>query len=348
MICLLLRMATTRKARVRESAGDSLPSEQESRPPNEASSVEIVAANLRALEPVYFAAMLEEARCFDVADRLAAMFMQGLLPLGPGRAGAMLYRHWKGDSCRLTNGQRKNVYARAFGLAKDHDNVVANRDFSDVWLRFVSIVGMYSAELQSLPPAERTVTAEEVLLSGRDLASNLSTYGHGLVWFAAQDFKPEVKQLMELLSDPELQIAFAAKSPWEVVHNVAASELGVWPNVERGHTRAQSGIIIMRWLSNRRARLLKPRAENILQHEDICEGRTAASMNKKATAYPTDADLVIACEQWFGVSGTQAAELQDQRITAADPDAQETEPQVAMASAELAEPVAYDTESTQP
>jgi hypothetical protein len=57
--------------------------------------------------------------------------------------------------------------------------------------------------------------------------------------------------------------------------------------------------------------LLRPRSANILRHEDICEGRTAASQNKKATVYPTDSDLVTACEQWLGVSGTQEAELKE-------------------------------------
>jgi hypothetical protein len=57
--------------------------------------------------------------------------------------------------------------------------------------------------------------------------------------------------------------------------------------------------------------LLRPRG-NILKHDDICEGRTAASQNKKATIYPTDSDLVTACEQWLGVTGTQEAEIREQ------------------------------------
>ena len=105
---------------------------------------------------------------------------------------------------------------------------------------------------------------------------------------------------------------FVAKNPWQLIHNVAASQLGARPNVTRAHTRANSGVIIIRWLANRRARLLRPRSANILKHEDICEGRTAASQNKKATVYPTDSDLVTACEQWLGVTGTQEAELKDQ------------------------------------
>jgi len=305
-------MDIKQKSPGQESGSGQSPVSAHPAPPSEDTNVEIVSANLRALEAVYFAAMLEEARLFDVVDRLVAMFNDGMLPLGPGRAGAMLYRLWKGHHSWLTTEHRHNVYARAFGLPGGDSSVRSNREFDDLWMRFVSIVGMYSAELQSLPPGERSVSTEEVLVSGRDLAVNLSTHGHGLAWFAAQDFKPETQQVIELLSDAELQSAFAAKNPWQLIHNVAALELGARPNVPRGHTRAESGVIIIRWLANRRARLLRPRSANILRHEDIVEGRTAASQNKKATVYPTDSDLVTACEQWLGVTGTQEAELREQ------------------------------------
>ncbi len=275
-------------------------------------NLEIVSANLRALETIYFTAMLEEARLFDVVERLGDMFTRGGLPLGPGRAGAMLYHYWKGSHSRLTKGQRQNVYARAFGLPGGNAEVMPNREFDDLWVRFVSIVGMYSAELQSLPPGERSVSAEEVLVSGRNLAVNLSAHGHGLAWFAAKDFKTEIQQVLELLADAELQKAYGAKDPWQIIRNVAAVELGARPNVPRAHTRAESGVIIIRWLANRRARLLRPRSANILRHEDICEGRTAGSQNKKASVYPTDSDLVTACEQWLGVTGTEEAELKGQ------------------------------------
>src|SRR5205809_3513691 len=294
-------MDRKQKSPVQQDSGGQSPVSAHPAQQGDDTNGEIVSANLRALEAVYSAAMLEEARLFDVVDRLVTMFSHGMLPLGPGRAGAMLYRHWKGHHSRLTTEQRHNVYTRAFGLPGGDARVVSNREFNDLWMSFVSIVGMYSAELQSLPPGERSVSTEDVLVSGRTLAVNLSTHGHGLAWFAAQDFKPEIQQVIELLSDAELQNAFIAKNPWQLIHNVAALELGARPNVPRGHTRAESGVIIIRWLANRRARLLRPRSANILRHEDICEGRTAASQNKKATVYPTDSDLVTACEQWLGV-----------------------------------------------
>ena len=280
-------------------------------PRDQEANTEIVSANLRALEPVYFAAMLEEAGVFQVVDRLVTMFSRGSLPVSPDRAGATLYRLWKGHQNRFTAAQRRNVYARAFGLPCDDAGVMSNRKFNQLWLNFVSIVGMYSAELQVLAPEERSVSPEEVLNSGRALAINLSAHGHGFAWFAAKDFKPEIQQVIDLISEPEILIAFAAKDEWEVIQNVATSELGTKPNVPRGHIRAESGVIIIRWLANRRSRLLRPRGANILRHEDICEGRTAASQNKKPTVYPTDSDLVTACEQWLGVTGTQEAELKE-------------------------------------
>lgn len=275
----------------------------------ENTKVEIVSANLRALETIYFTAMLEEAHLFEVVDRLVVMFSGGMLPIGPGRAGALLYRYWKGDHGGLTRDQRRAVYTRTFGLPGGDAGIRPNLEFDGLWMSFVAIIGMYSAEMQSLPPDQRSVSPEEALVSGRALAINLSAHGHGLAWFAARDFKPELQHVIELFSDTELQSAFDAKGPWDLIYNIASSELGLRPNVPRAHTRAQSGVIIIRWLSNRRARLLRPRPANILKHEDISEGRTAASQNKKATVYPTDADLVTACEQWLGVTGTQQAEL---------------------------------------
>src|SRR6266496_5976693 len=147
-------MDTKQKSPVQEDSGGQSPVSDDPAAQDEDTSGEIVSANLRALEIVYFAAMLEEARLFDVVDRLVAMFSRGILPLGPGRTGAMLYRHWKGQHTRLTTEQRRNVYARAFGLPGGGADVMPNREFNDLWMSFVSIVGMYSAELQSLPPGE--------------------------------------------------------------------------------------------------------------------------------------------------------------------------------------------------
>lgn len=277
--------------------------------PGEHANELIVPANLRALQTLYFAAMLEEARLFDVVDRLVAMSSQGLIPVGSGKAGALLYRYWRTSDGRMTTFQRQTVYARAFGIPGGDAEVIPNIGFQDHLVKFVSSLGLYVAQVQSLPPSEWSVSPEEVRRSGRDLAVNLSAHGHGLAWFAAQELKEEIEEIMQLISEPEIQSAFGAHDPWQLIQRVAEAELGVQPNISRARTRAESGAIIIRWLASRRTRLLKPRGTKILKEDDVRDKRTAESEGKNPSIYPTDYDVVHACEQWLAVTGTEEAQI---------------------------------------
>ena len=52
--------------------------------------MEIVAENIRAIQVIHGAAILEEMGVFAVADRVVEHFLTGLLPLGRGPAGERL------------------------------------------------------------------------------------------------------------------------------------------------------------------------------------------------------------------------------------------------------------------
>src|SRR4029079_7062237 len=58
-------------------------------------NVDIIVDNLHAMQAIYFSAMLEELRLFQVADKLVALFNQGVLPLGKGRSGDLLFDYWR-------------------------------------------------------------------------------------------------------------------------------------------------------------------------------------------------------------------------------------------------------------
>ena len=75
-------MARKQKPQLQGNGSDQLTASAELARQGEDTNGEIIPANLRALESVYFAAMLEEARLFEVVDRLAARFSRGLLSLG--------------------------------------------------------------------------------------------------------------------------------------------------------------------------------------------------------------------------------------------------------------------------
>jgi hypothetical protein len=266
-----------------------------------------IAANLRTMETLYLAAMLEEARVFVVVDRLAAMFSTGLVPLSSGPAAGALYRFWKSHSTQLTTAQRHTVYARAFGLPGGEPGVLPNREFDDLWLRFLGTLGMYSAELQALPATARSVTTEEVRRAGWALAVNLSRHGTGLSAFAATDLKEDLALILEILSDAEVQKAFGAGDRWQLVECLAADASARRPNIHRSRIRAENGPIIIRWLANHRNLLARPGAK-ILRESQIRERRVAVSYERRQNN-PTDFDLVNACERWLSVTGTQDAVL---------------------------------------
>src|SRR5262249_55688655 len=47
---------------------------------------QIVVDNIRAMQPIYFAAMLEELKVFQVVDKLVELFQNGVLPISRGAA----------------------------------------------------------------------------------------------------------------------------------------------------------------------------------------------------------------------------------------------------------------------
>ena len=94
---------------------------------NEA-DVEIVRENLLATGAIYSAYLLEEARVFQVVDRIAELFVQGLLPLGRGRAADALRRYWLNGN-RISERERRELYARVLGSPGGTAGVRPNREF---------------------------------------------------------------------------------------------------------------------------------------------------------------------------------------------------------------------------
>jgi hypothetical protein len=77
------------------------------------------AASIRAIEPIYVAAMLEELQLFDVVDRLVQLFQSGLLPAHSSASSRKLYEYRRQQPRRLSRSERESLYARALGLGGD-------------------------------------------------------------------------------------------------------------------------------------------------------------------------------------------------------------------------------------
>ena len=277
----------------------------------------IVAENVRAMGPMIVAAMFEELKVFQVVDRIVEQFQQGTLPIGPGNAGKQLYRYWREAPNRLNEQERRNFAAITLGVPGGDPGAMVNREFNDLWIRFVSSVSSFIRQnevdtlLRSATPSP--ISHQQVRKAARDLASNLSLHGFGMAHFAAREMQSQISFMIDLLQDPEILGSFGARDMWQVVDQVATFDLGGAKTSSRYRTLATCGTIITAWLANNVARINRATGP-VIDIEQVRNPDVAA--NNKATKNPTDYDLVNACELWLAdtaTSDTQVEELAQPR-----------------------------------
>jgi hypothetical protein len=269
---------------------------------------EIVADNIRATQAAYAAAMMEELKVFQVVDRLTQLFQYGLLTINRRSTGSSLYKYFKEAPLRLSETERRNLYAIAVGNPGGVEGVVVNREFNDLWLRFVSRVSALNRQNE----VETSDGNKELALrrAARDLAQNLSLHGAGMALYAAVDLQQQIAFAVKLLSDPEITAAYGARDMWQVVDQVAKIDLGGAANTHSYRTMATAGATIISWLAANTAKLhnKNPRFP-LVKIRKSAPTRPRQSERLKVANRPTDSDLVNACEQWLSVSG-----LSDEQI----------------------------------
>lgn len=277
-------------------------------------STEIVADNIRALEPAYFSAMLEELKVFQVVDKLVELFQNGVLPIGRGEAGNNLVRYSQEAANRVSEAERRSFYARTLGFVGGDDGGNPNREFSDLWMRFVSVVSSFVRQSNAddllsanIPGA---ITQQQVTKAGHDLAANLSLHGFGVAAYLAIELDKQIKDMIKVLSDPEIKNSYGARDMWQVVDKVATLELGGAENSVRYRTMASSGATVFRWLAKKAGTLSCNSPGPILDLEEIRNPPTRAA-GKDVSNEPSDFAFAYACEEWLAVGGTPDDPLQN-------------------------------------
>jgi hypothetical protein len=260
------------------------------------------------LQPAYFAAMFEELKIFQVVEKLVDLFHAGILPIGRGDAGNLLFKYWKEAALRVSEAERRSFYARTLGFPGGDDAGMPNREFQDLWMRFVSPVSSFVRQ-HTLDDLLRTkvpgaISQQQVRKAARDLAANLSLHGYGIAHFMATELQKQVKDVIQLLSDADIKNAYGARDMWQVIDQVATLELGGAKNSVKYRTMAASGAIIIAWLAKKAPELRNISFGPILDVDEIRNPSPRRS-GTKPTNDPSDFDLVNACEQWLAVTGTQ-------------------------------------------
>src|SRR5262249_49495489 len=224
-------------------------------------------------------------------------------------AGNTLYDYWKRSINRMTETKRRSLYARTLGFpGGDASQGTPNREFNDLWLRFLSAVSSYARQV-TVENLLRTnipipVSQQLVKKTALDLAQNLSLHGYGIGYFAATELQKQIKEIISLLSDPDIKTAYGARDMWQVIDQVASLELGGSKNSIRYRTMATSGAIIIRWLAERGKLLTSADQIIVLDVNQLRNLSSPRPRGVKATVDPTDRDLVDASDQWLAVTGT--------------------------------------------
>lgn len=273
--------------------------------------LQVVEDNIRLIGPMIFASMFDELKAFQVVDRLIEMSQRGELSLIRGKAGTRLYNYWRQAPNRMSEMERQTFYAITLGLPTGPPGVTINREFPDLWIRFVSSVTALMRENRvdqiirsALPIA---INQQQVKKSARDLTANMSLYGYGMAYYAAIDLQNQINEMIELLQDAELRSSFGARDMWGVIDHVAHVELGGARNSSKYRTLATCGAIITGWLANNLDRLRDP-TRPMIDLRDV-ENPPSRPSGQSATSHPTDYDLVNACELWLADSA-----MTDERV----------------------------------
>ena len=244
--------------------------------------VEIVHDNIRAVATLYYIYQHEKMGVFQVVDRLAELFHQGLLPLGGGAAETL--RAYMLGEHSFSDNERADLYEWALGAPGGGPDVQPNSDFRTLWLVFVAEVVAFARERGPFelvwPETPNNATLRKAT---RDLAANISSHGWGMGSESAR-LAGQLREAIDVLRMPQLQQTFRARDAWQVIERVQHMHLGGAADVARYGRIADAGRRIFGWLAN------------------------YAELKGRPTIH--DAELVDACEAWLAVSGTaeEAAE----------------------------------------
>ena len=272
----------------------------------------IVRENIRVMGPMIVSAMFEELKVFQVVDRIVEQFQRGMLPVGSGSAGRLLYNYWREAPNRMSEQERRDFQTITLGVPGGNPNALVNRDFNDLWIRFVSSVSSYVRQndvdtlLRSSVPG--SISQQQVRKAARDLAANLTLHGYGMAHYAAREIQAQVSFVIKLLQDKEILAAYGARDMWQVIDHVATYDLGGAKTSSRYRTLATCGTIIIEWLAKRAKEISKPTGMLI----NLAEVRSPIEeLNHRATVNPSDYDLVNACELWLADTATSDSQIEE-------------------------------------
>jgi hypothetical protein len=280
--------------------------------------VEIIPDNVRAVQAIYFSAQLEEMKLHAVVDKVVEHFQSGMLPISRGPAADKIYGWIKDTPRRISEFERRGIYGRVLGLAMGNANeAMPNREFSELWRRFLSTVSLKYREAGSYEKDE--VSVEQVHKAARDLAVNISLHGYGIAHPSAIEMSAIIREMIAMVDEQDVKTAYGVRDRWQLVDRVSALYLGGGVNGVRYRTMATSGKYIIEWLATNANNLASSSANSL------------ALTNADGSPTQKLRDIADQAERWLAVTGTPDESLR-QNADPADLQTQYTVPMLGQSS----------------
>lgn len=179
---------------------------------------------LEAAAGLYSAATLERLGPFAIVDRILELWLARGLPVGATSAGSRaLDRYWLHRDDRLTEAQRRKLYAAVFDAR-----------FHELWPPLLAALAANSAD------AERPADMMRAHLGAR---IDERTVALAPVLIA------QLRDALDVLADREILVAHGARDMWQLIEQRARLDLGAEPDVGRAQTMAAAGTVVIGWLA---------------------------------------------------------------------------------------------------
>ena len=179
---------------------------------------------LEAAAALYSGALLEELQPFGLVDRLVELWLRGGLPTGPATSASQALDHyWRDDAERLSEAERRAIYARVFA-----------EPFDAAWVALLAALARGDADLPEHAAAVRALLGAHVDEATLRAAPLLVT---------------QLRAALEVLHDREILEAYGARDSWTLIETLARLELGSEVDVVRVRTMAATGTVVIGWLA---------------------------------------------------------------------------------------------------
>lgn len=274
--------------------------------------------NIRVIGLVYPLALLEKALPLRVADRVAELFMNGLLPFGQGAAGKAIDDYYWETEDRLNEAQRRSQYARMIGMpgGEVSKEVAPNKNFEQQFLRLISAVSEFSRQRQvdrmfTTQTSILATTDEQVRKCAFEVAQNASLYAWGGSFHVAARINRHLQRAIEILNQPQVLRTYAASNHWQVIERVGQQDFGGAPNWAKYSTMAQAASRIFDVLARNTPALSASASGQPFLFDPALAGNTGFTINTTGSRAvsglsPADTNQILTSVQlWLAVNGVR-------------------------------------------